>query len=321
MKTKTKPHTKRTSRKHLDSKLKLNIYARNMVYINNQKNRKYLSKLTDFLAEDEWLKISKDKYRGFSFELDKKTASRMIGYKPPYVSWFSKGSWLFHENCCNIDQELIYIKVDYKNIYKITNSSPNSNLVTDQQYKKQLTKFNKKYIIIRHRNRMVHRDNLWSGCEFIENKETCEKGNQVFFTEDEEKEKEKNKVQCKWNKKTQKCGYRPCLKKSGDCVIHYGFPYHNWGKFFQNHDGLAIYPMMTLDEMEKIQNHHALMAWDVETLMLLNDKPIVKHYNLGTIRELLNIPKKEEDDMVEFNYSKLVSALIKKITEIRNSKI
>jgi hypothetical protein len=303
---------------------KLNVYARNMRFINYEKDKKYLSKLTDFLADEEWLKVSSEKYKGFSMDRKYLDNKKMIGMKPGNVSWFSKGSWLFHDGmCCNLDSEIIYITVDYTNIYKISNLSPDSNLVTDKQYKNKLTKFNKKYILSKPRTKLVHKDNLWSGCEFIKKKEYCEDEDlltgKLFGSEKEDnKSKKIKKVQCKWNNKTQRCGYRPCLKKSGNCVINYGYPYYKWGKFLKDYDGLAIYPIMTLEEMRKLQQHYGFDGWDVETLVLLNDKPITKHHNLGTIRELLNITKdKKLNSNDEINYSKLVSSLIKKIKEIR----
>ena len=50
------------------SQPKLNVYARNMRFINYEKDKKYLSKLTDFLADEEWLKVSREKYKGFSMD-------------------------------------------------------------------------------------------------------------------------------------------------------------------------------------------------------------------------------------------------------------
>jgi hypothetical protein len=302
---------------------KLNVYARNMInYMDDEKDKKYLSKLTDFLDETEWLKVSRDKYKGFSFDRKYLDDSKMIGIKPGNVSWFSKGSWLFHDICCNLDSDIIYVKVDYSNVYRIANSSPYSDLNTDEQYKKQLTKFNKKYITSKPRLKMVHKDNIFAGCEFIEKKEYCEKGdddrswlkNKDEKTDGKTDGKTKKKPQCRWNTKKQKCDYIPCSKKSGNCEILYRIPYYQWDKLLKKYDGFAIYPIMTIEDMKKLQQHYGFMGWDVETLVLLNDKPIIKHYNLGTLRELLNIPKNKEH---EINYSKLVSALIKKIREIR----
>jgi hypothetical protein len=271
----------------------------------DDKDKKYLSELTDFLDETEWLKVSHGKYKSFSFDRKYLDDSKMIGMKPENVSWFSKGSWLFHDMCCNLDSDIIYVKVDYSNVYRIANSSPYSDLKTDEQYKKQLTKFNKKYIISKPKLKLVHKDNIFAGCEFIE-KEYCEKV-------DTEK-KTKKKPQCKWNTKRKKCDYIPCSKKSGNCQTLYRIPSYRWDKLLKKYDGFAIYPIMTIEDMKKLQQHYGFMGWDVETLILLNDKPITKHYNMGTLRELLNIPKNKEH---QINYSKLVSALIKKITEIR----
>jgi hypothetical protein len=100
-----------------------------------------------------------------------------------------------------------------------------------------------------------------------------------------------------------------------ECEISYGYPMYNWFKLLQKYDGFAIYPMMTLEEMEKIENHHGFDGWDVESLVLSNSTPIIHHHNLGTVRELLNISKKDSDK--EINYSKLVSKIIQKISDIR----
>ncbi len=289
---------------------KLNVYAKNFKYIENDKLRPYLSKLTNFLTDNEWLKLSGEKY--YDFEYTKKESQ--IDYKPLYVSWFSKGSWLFHEAFSIIDQELIYITVDYKNIFRINNKSSYSDLMSNDQYKSQLSKFNKKYIAVKRRNRLVPKRSKYAACETIEKEQYCEKETKFSFTNT------KIKTKCKWNKKTKKCNYLPCtkeMKNNNKCEINYAYPYHNWDKVFEKYDGMAIYPMMTTEEMEKIQNHIAFLGWDVETLVLSNSKPIIHHHNLGTIRELLNLSKKDSDKKI--NYSKLVSKLIEKISEIRKS--
>jgi hypothetical protein len=117
----------------------------------------------------------------------------MIDIKPDNVSWFSKGSWLFHDAMCCLDSEIIYITIDYTNIYKISNLSPDSNLVTDKQYKNKLSKFNKKYILNKPRPKLVHKDNLSSSCNTIQKKEYCEDEDLHIGKSlgSEEKEKEK----------------------------------------------------------------------------------------------------------------------------------
>ncbi len=119
---------------------------------------------------------------------------------------------------------------------------------------------------------------------------------------------------CKWDKKKNKCKFRSCSEKKDDCVSLPYLEIYNWSKFLKDYDGLAIYPMMTIKEMKQIQNHWGFIGWDVESLVLSNDTPIIKHHNLGTIRELLNISTK---DKVDINFSKLVSKLIQKISEVR----
>jgi hypothetical protein len=301
---------------------KLNVYAKNFGFIINKKAIYPLSTLTNFLADNEWLKLSDEKYYDFGDKkiFDNKTLeNKMTSLKPYNGSWFSKGSWLFHEinyeddeNMIH-DKEIIYITVDYKNIFKINNKSPYSDLMSNDQYKSQLSKFNKKYIAKKPRNKLVPKGDKYSFCNFKSTKEMCNKKKTINslprFTNFKES-------RCKWNNKTKKCNYLPCTKKMNDCETIYDYPFYNWFKFLQKYDGIAIYPMMTLEEMEKIENHHGFSTWDVESLFLSNSTPIIHHHNLGTIRELLNISK---DSDKEINYSKLVSKIIKKISEIRKT--
>jgi hypothetical protein len=319
--------TKKTIKKTNE---KLNIYGKNFNYIYEDKNRKHLSKLTNFLDDNEWLKVSKEKYHGFNFKIDKKSFKDRIHWKPSNVSWFSKGSWIFHmDNCCNFDDEIIYITVDYKNIYKIANKSPYSDLSSNDDYKSKLSKFNKEYIV-KHkttRNILVNKEDKFSDCNFIKSEEGCgykKTNNNNNNNNNGSLENFKWENNCKWNKKTNKCEYRHCSKKKDNCATIYKTQIYDWTKLLKKYDGMAIYPMMTEEEMEKIQNHHGFDVWDVETLVLSNDAPIITHHNLGTIRELLNITKKEEKEtkenqfgFVDINYSKLVSKLIQKINEVR----
>lgn len=303
------------------TKKKLNVYAKTFRFIEYDKNRKHLSKLTNFLADNEWLKVSNDKYKDFTTDKkifnNQEIINRMIGFKPGYVSWFSKGSWLFHDIGLNIDKELIYITVDYKNIYKIANKSPYSDLMSNDQYKSQLSKFNKKYIIPSNmtKTRLVRKEDKFSSCNWMSTQKECTNSNSSILRELNDNIKWKRV--CKWNNKKNKCEFRRCSKKKDDCVPLYNAQFYNWAKLLKKYDGFAIYPMMNLKEMEEIQHHHGFDTWDVETLVLSNSTPITHHHNLGTIRELLNIPKKDSDK--EINYSKLVSILIKKISEIRKS--
>jgi len=288
---------------------KLNIYGKNIYNEKDIKLQLELSRLTNFLNDEEWLKLSTQKYKSFGFDktLFKNKKFNMVDIKPDYVSWFSKGSWLFHEMCCDIDEEIIYITVDYKNIYKITNKNPDSNLSSNNQYKTQLNKFNKKYIYYKGKNKWVFKN---ATCNLADDKKECEKD-----------------VGCEWDKKN--CNYIKCSKKSGVCRYYYTMPYYDWKNVFEKYDGMAIYPMMNYQEITSIQKHLGFYGWDVESLVLINDKPVIKHYNLGTIRELLQISKTNEEseknnhtyEKNNINYHKLVSLLIKKIKKIRSNEL
>jgi hypothetical protein len=298
---------------------KINVYAKNFRDTIDEKDMRELTKLTDFLAENEWLKVSKEKYYDFSIDKNffhkKSVVNGMMSHKPGYVSWFSKGSWIFRGGVDIIDEELIYITVDYKNIFRINNKSPYSDLMTNDQYKSKLVNFNKKYIASKPRNKVIPKGGIH--CDEYLTEEEC-KTNEFKILYGGFTNVKKNKISsCKWNNKTKKCKFLPCTKKMNDCYTIYGVPVHNWAKLLQKYDGFAIYPMMSLEEMVALQNHHGFSGWDVETLILSNSTPITHHHNLGTIRELLNISKK--DSGKEINYSKLVSILINKISEIRKT--
>jgi len=321
----THKKTKKTIKK---TNKKLNIYSTNFRYIDNDKDRKYLSKLTNFLADNEWLKASHEKYQDFTIDkkiFNDRNIKKYLNTSKPMeesvpLSWFSKGSWLFYPDfCCNIDTEIIYIAVDYKNIYKITNKSPYSDLSSNDDYKSQLLKFNKKYSVknnIFKKNSLVHKKDASFKCNLITSEKMCGYKKTKKNNNNNENKLDEDENNCKWDKKTNKCKFRHCSKKTDDCVSLPYLEMYNWSKFLKDYDGLAIYPMMSVKEMKQIQNHYGFAGWDVESLFLSTSEPIIKHHNLGTIGELLNITTKDVSNF-KINYSKLVSKLIEKINEVR----
>jgi hypothetical protein len=286
---------------------------------------KYLSKLTNFLEENEWLKVwttqNEPVINDFNLKEGKNVSGYLsapavtIKYKPPGI-WFSKGSWLFHELCCNLDHRIIYTTIDYSNIYKITGKNPYTDPIENTVYKKKIKSFDHDYGHIRYKNNGVHKDEVFSWCSLQHNKDLCESTKNI----------ETGVKTCKWNKKTKRCDFKTsCNKNNKDCIYdYYRFAEYDWDKIIDKYDGFCIYPYMTDEFMTKIQKHYTFSLWDVESLILFNTKPIIKYHDLGSISEIINavnpISQNKENKMLNcIDYSKLINNIIKKIKIIRKN--
>jgi hypothetical protein len=303
--TKLNIKTTKTLKKSKNNKSSLNIYVKNNRFLVNDEISEHLSKLTNFLMENEWLKVGDtDKLKDF-------VEDKQMLYFKPRGTWFSKGGWIFHDMCCNINYNIIYVQVDYSKIYRITGESPNTNPDNDLLYQKRVKSFQKKYSAKKlTRNRWIEK--LISGYECSERDEkSC-----------------KNPIEdavlasCKWNKKTKKCNMTNLCKIPKDsCRYDYGYTVYNWKKLKQQYDGFAIYPFMTREFMRKYQNTETFDMWDVESLVLFNLKPVITQHNLGSIKEILSSAgqKIKSSKSGDINYSKLTNGIIKKIKEIRKT--
>ena len=130
-----------------------NIYANNFKYYSNEYNiekyKKLLTKLTNSLLDNQWLRIS---YYSLNEEL-KNPPSNYIKYIKtcfkPLGLWFSKGDWLFHSiSEKNINTRITLVEINYNDIYKVTNKIPN-NYIIDKYFLKKLNFFKKKYSILK----------------------------------------------------------------------------------------------------------------------------------------------------------------------------
>ena len=279
---------------------KLNIYAKNMLYI-EQENKKYLSKLTDFINDNEWLKISKTPFNTEYFEvfnkiknIKEKNYNKHLGLKPGGV-WFSKGGWLFHEDmCCNIDNYIIIAQIDYSNIYRITGSNRFNNPMNNKKYISSIRKFDKIY-----NGKIMMRECI---PKYTKSTKT---------TKSSKYKNTHHKINCKTIKTSKKCN-----KFSQLCQWFEGFNFYNWAKLYKEYDGFALYPYMSKEFMLNIQKHLTFTSWDVESLVLWSAKPIIKYKTLGTIKEII------DDERIDSNnplfYRKLVEKLKEKINEWRN---
>jgi hypothetical protein len=230
--------------------MSINQYAKNFRYT-DEKNKKYLSQLTSTLKENQWLKVSKDKFSGESINNIYKDTERGSYYDlKPAGSWFSKGSWLFHEDmCCKMNDEVIMVEVDYSRILRIHGKG------TD--FKRSFDDFTTKY------GRTYYPDD--SSCDYT-----------GFITDSKVALcRKKTKAQCK---ETEYCRW-------------YETPPHNiydWKKVSKKYDGFAIYPIPNKKFLDNAGlNRIAFLGWDVESLILWDAKPVIRYANLGKIKDII----------------------------------
>ena len=100
---------------------KINVYGKQIYYMrnNSDSNKHLITQLTTTLKENQWIKVSNGKYTPINHNIN-----RLKSYYKPNGSYYSKGGWLFHEVCCDLDKEIILIDVDYSDIYRITGKTP-----------------------------------------------------------------------------------------------------------------------------------------------------------------------------------------------------
>jgi len=323
---------------------KINVYAKNMRYINNNElNPKYnnenpidinkdkykilLSKLSEALGENQWLKYSKNKYKPIQHINQNNINTKKnyyIGSKPQ-GSYYSKGGWLFHQlNCCELDKELIFIEVDYKTIYRITGKDPYKSPLTNKVYKNIFLEFMNTY-----------------GVDFV--KDTCMLEG-LCWDYDTKEECNQTKTACHWdttkyNEYTKingvcvkkKLKIDPCNKikneakcknnKAFDCYFENKYKLINWAKLYKNYYGFAIYPYPELKMMtskKTRENFQIFMDYEVETLVLWDHTPVIKYHNLGTIRNIIEetgIKLKKNEEFINY-YKEFIETLIKKINVI-----
>ena len=271
----------------------INVYAKNMRYmIDDVEHKKLLTQLSNTLGENQWLKVSKDKYEP-KIHSDKIAT---FGLKPK-GSWYSKGEWLFHDtNCCNLDNEIILIEVDYSRIYRITGKEPYKSPIINSVYKKTLKSFAKDYGTLFHKNR-------------------CGLDIDVIIN-DKINAETKNKLKniCKTNKSKTKCN-----NKKDQCQWESESYIYNLGKLYKKYDGFSIYPYPELELMEKKSVYKSLEMYDVSSLVLWNHTPVIKHYNLGTIREIIKDAGVKGKLTKEYDsyLSVFIPKLIEKIKELK----
>ena len=278
-------------------KQKINVYGQHTYYMRNNSddNKKLISQLTNTLHENQWIKVSNEKYKPIKTNIiDSKSDFK------PQGSYYSKGGWLFHDMCCNLDNEIILIEVDYSNIYRITGKTPYTQTNSNSVYKTKINKFIKDYGS--KKNKYWCRKKISLSFNSNNNTKNNSKHDSKHNTKHNTKNicyiyREKNK--CISNKK---CEWRKMFKT-------FKYPY-------KTHSGLAIYPLPSYKWLNKNFNDKLVFnSYDVETLVLWNHEPVIKHYNLGTIREIIgDLDKTKENDFTKYLVPKMIE-MINKIND------
>jgi hypothetical protein len=324
---------------------KINVYAKNMRYIyNNETNPKnkngnpidinkdkykiLLSKLAEALGENQWLKYSKDKYKPIQhIDKNKINSKKYIGWKP-FGSYYSKGSWLFHEDmCCNLDWEIIFIEVDYKTISRITGKEPYKSPLTNKVYKNNVLEFMTKYGVNYGNDKCIQLIECWdydTEKECNQTNSMCQWDTTIYHKYTKKKGyciEDKNKIDyCSKIKIENKCKFN----NTSNCFFNHKYKIINWGKLYKNYNGFAIYPypeIKLITDKKTREYYNIFMDYDVETLVLWDHSPVIKYHNLGTIRDIIEetgvkLKKNNNNTHIENYYKEFIETLIKKINDI-----
>lgn len=337
---------KQKTKKKVNNTYKINVYAKNMGYMITNQNTKQntynenkdkykilLSKLTEALGENQWLKYSKAKYRPIQ-HIDKTKINtkknKYSGFKP-MGSYYSKGSWLFHsDNCCELDREIIFIEVDYNTIYRIKGKTPFTSPMKNTVYQNKVSNFMNKY------GENFDKDKCTPlvGCFEYDTEETCNKPDTSCIWDQtipnnyikNKKGKCIDSKSCSQITTEKKCN----TNKQYECGFLFSYKIINWGELYKNYNGFAIYPFPKYEMLTSKKNRKdffSLYGYDVETLVLWDHTPVIKYHNLGTIREILKETGMKYKDMKDKNikdkdisdlYEYFIPQLIKKIQKINN---
>ena len=335
----TKYNTKNNTKNY-----KINVYAKNMRYfdsdlsINSNNNDNYnenkdkhkilLSQLVESLGENQWLKVSKNKYKPIT-HIDKRKLhgdgndNNYVGQKPQ-GSYYSKGSWLFHrDNWSKLNNEIIFVEVDYKTIYRITGKEPYKSPLKNSIYQNTMLDFMTKYGIKYGKDKCV----TYNECFFHDTEDECNKDKLTcYWDSNKYNEYKKTKGKCIENNICRQFTTETKCKsnKQSHCMFMHAFKYINWLPLYKNYNGFAMYPYpeyKLLTVKKHREDFFVLKDYDVETLVLWDHTPVMKHRNFGTIKEILRElgvkDKAMKNKDISSFFELLIPQLIKKINETK----
>lgn len=279
-----------TNNKHVN---KLNIYAKNLrMYRNDYDTFKFLlHRLTSNLPRDIWIKVSDEPitikylesiYKKIDSHINnmRKQGKPITSFLKPYGSWFSRGEWLFHDNCCNPAQHISLIRVNPKaQFYSITGDKIDSKdkgkedgkpRFTDpgtinENYMKRFKRLQRKYQV-----------------EF--NKFNCGTSIDVDFSNSTNK---KNTMAKCLNKKTKKkCNNDP------DCIWYKEVDLYQWLRMAEDgYHGFILDPYPSWKQLQQIDSI-SLDTFDVSSLVIWHQKAMSDYSNLGTVGSIMSKNKK-----------------------------
>jgi hypothetical protein len=113
----------------------------------------------------------------------------------------------------------------------------------------------------------------------------------------------------------------------------YSFQYYvvKWFKLYKKYNGFCLFPFrepkynLDLNKKKKMIITEFPAGWDVSSLVLWNKKSIIKHYNLGKIKDIIKKKTNTPNTSNTSNTSKskqkqlLIDNIIKKIKQINKS--
>ena len=286
---------------------KINVYGQQTYYMRNDSNynKKLISQLTNTLKENQWIKVSREKYKQIK---PHKITNPNVDFKPQ-GSYYSKGGWLFHDMCCNLDDEIIMIEVDYSNIYRITGKTPYTKTNSNSIYKKNIDDFIKTYGHKKDKYWCRKKNNL-SFSSKLNNKNTKTNNTSIKKNNSSIKKNTPKNITCDRYREKNKCISN---KKCGWYKMFKPFDYP-----YKTHSGFAIYPLPSYKWLhDNFDDKLVFNTYDVETLVLWNHEPVIKHYNLGTIRQIIDNTNENnlENDFTKYLIPKLIDK-IKTINKI-----
>ena len=125
----------------------------------------------------------------------------------------------------------------------------------------------------------------------------------------------KSSDSCSQLKTEKECKDTKKNKDNKRCLYNHSYKIINWADLYKNYNGFAIYPYPEYEMMTSNKNRinfFTFLGYDVETLVLWDHTPVIKHHNLGTIRDILK-ESGLSDKTLSYFYENFIPQLIKKI--------
>jgi len=96
-----------------------------------------------------------------------------------------------------------------------------------------------------------------------------------------------------------------------------------WHELYNKYNGFCLFPYQEpiYNEINRKQKKFVSKfpnGWDVTSLVLWNKKSIVKHYNLGTIKDIIKSKSKSKKEITKKQKQLFINNLIKQIKTINN---